>query len=65
MISVYKWIFVTKWQYQIRQSLRKIMQQMKVGQSAFLLHSIKMIITKHLEKSIDESTWRCGKRVIK
>ena len=41
MISVYQWIFVTKWQYQIRQSFRKIMQQMKVGQSAFLLHSIK------------------------
>ena len=35
MISVYKWIFVTKWQYQIKQSLRKILQQMKVGQSAF------------------------------
>ena len=35
MISVYQWIFVTKWQYQIRQSLRKILQQMKVEQSAF------------------------------
>ena len=35
MISVYKWIFVTKLQYQIGQSLRKILQQMKVGQSAF------------------------------
>lgn len=35
MISVYQRIFVTKWQYQIGQSLRKILQQMKVGQSAF------------------------------
>jgi len=35
MISVYQWIFVTKWQYQIKQSLRKILQQMKVGQSSF------------------------------